>query len=73
MLCMKCVICEKELGLQIRKVSITMLGCTTDCMVCPVCYDVVDKLRQPNLNMFSEGPDIYLSERSVKSLDVKFD
>lgn len=70
---MKCMICNHELGRQIRSIPITMLGSTTDEKVCPVCYDVLQKLRQPTVYMFQAGPDIYLSGKPVESLEVVFD
>jgi len=43
---MKCIICNKELGIPIRSIPITMLGFTTDAMVCPRRHDIVHKLRE---------------------------
>ena len=69
---MKCVICNNELGRKIQSVEIKMLGTSNDCLVCPICHEVINKLRQTDTNMFLAGSDIYLSVRPVKSLDVKF-
>lgn len=70
---MNCVICNHECGRTKRRLSITMLGSTVDAVACQTCFEVVNKLRASNRCVFMAGPDIYLSGKPVRQLDVVFD
>jgi hypothetical protein len=50
-----------------------MLGSTVDAVVCPTCFEVVNKLRSSNRCVFMAGPDIFLSGKPVKQINVTFD
>lgn len=52
---MNCGICNHKLGLAMRPLSIAVLGSTVDVVVCPICYDVVTRLRSPNRSVITDG------------------